>query len=194
MDIVYSVDEVGANNNGIEEEIKTSAVDTSNIDDLEAPTQDTLTSVPVSFSDVEPIEIHEIRDERGRLSDILESIEQDLGISVIPLRMANIAPEVTMLSRHEIYEFGGECYAFSSNIRKNLCEQYVEQVVTCVTEGVPFTLDLVTGITHNGESYKTLLLSRAEWTYIMSRCRTLKQELLTDGNTQMTLTIYAERA
>lgn len=144
--------------------------------------------------DVTPIEIKEIIDVHGRLSDILDSLAEEVGLSVIPLRMANIAPEVSKLQRHEIFTFAGERYAFSKVIRQNVCDRYIEQIVKNISEGVPYQLELITTITWKGNEYKTLLLSRAEWTYIMSKCRDFKQKLITDQKSQITLQILAERA
>ena len=146
------------------------------------------------FSEIEPIVIDTIIDKQGRLSDILESIEEECGISVIPLKMAEIAPEVAQLKRHEIFTLGNERYAFSHRVRLNVCDHYLEQIVSCLSEGVPFTLDLATTISWHDSQYNTFLLSRDEWTYIMSKCRNFKQKLTTDGKSQITLHIFAEKA
>lgn len=151
-------------------------------------------AIQVTFDEeVEPIEIKEIVDAHGRLSDIIDSLEDAVGLSVIPLKMANIAPEVSRLQRHEIFTFGGERYAFSNKIRQNVCDRYLAQITKTISEGVPYQLDLVTTITWRDKVYTTLLLSRVEWTYIMSKCRGYKQTLTTDQKTQITLKVFAER-
>lgn len=162
--------------------------------DLELGSEETQTDIPVMFSEIEPIVIDTIIDKQGRLSDILESIEEECGISVIPLKMAEIAPEVAQLKRHEIFTLGNERYAFSHRVRLNVCDHYLEQIVSCLSEGVPFTLDLATTISWHDSQYNTFLLSRDEWTYIMSKCRNFKQKLTTDGKSQITLHIFAEKA
>lgn len=175
-----------------------SADDTSNglEDDLEflGKNTDSEMSIQVDIEkDVAPIEIKEIVDVHGRLSDIIDALSEEVGLSVIPLRMANIAPEVSKLQRHEIFTFAGERYAFSQVIRQNVCDRYIEQIVKNISEGVPYQLDLITTITWKDNDYKTLLLSRAEWTYIMSKCRDFKQKLITDQKSQITLKVFAER-
>lgn len=162
--------------------------------DLELGSEEAQTDIPVMFSEIEPIVIDTIIDKQGRLSDILESIEEECGISVIPLKMAEIAPEVAQLKRHEIFTLGNERYAFSHRVRLNVCDHYLEQIVSCLSEGVPFTLDLATTISWHDSQYNTFLLSRDEWTYIMSKCRNFKQKLTTDGKSQITLHIFAEKA
>jgi hypothetical protein len=162
--------------------------------DLELGSEEPQTDIPVMFSEIEPIIIDTIIDKQGRLSDILESIEEECGISVIPLKMAEIAPEVAQLKRHEIFTLGNERYAFSHRVRLNVCDHYLEQIVSCLSEGVPFTLDLATTISWHDSQYNTFLLSRDEWTYIMSKCRNFKQKLTTDGKSQITLHIFAEKA
>lgn len=161
--------------------------------DLEIAEPEQEDSISVDFADVEPISIKEIVDVHGRLSDILESVEDELGISVIPLKMVDIAPEVAQLQRHEIFTLGDTRYAFSHRIRKNVCDHYLEQIVTCLSEGVPFKLELGTTIMWHDQQFNTFLLSRDEWTYIMSKCREFKQKLTTDRKSQITLHVYAEK-
>ena len=175
-----------------------SADDTSNglEDDLDFLGKNTASEMSIQVDiekDVAPIEIKEIVDVHGRLSDIIDALSEEVGLSVIPLRMANIAPEVSKLQRHEIFTFAGERYAFSQVIRQNVCDRYIEQIVKNISEGVPYQLDLITTITWKDNDYKTLLLSRAEWTYIMSKCRDFKQKLITDQKSQITLKVFAER-
>lgn len=151
-------------------------------------------AIQVDFEeDIEPIKVSEIIDTHGRLSDIIENLESETGLSVIPLRMANIAPEVSQLQRHEIFTFAGERYAFSRTVRKNVCDRYLSQIVSNISEGVPFSLDLVTSVAWGDDVYKTLLLSRVEWTYILSKCREFKQSFTTDKQSRITMQIFAER-
>lgn len=168
----------------------------SDVDELAVSVEpETEVVLPVDLIKTEPIEIKEIVDTHGRLSDILESFEDDYGISVIPLRMAKIAPEVSKLDRHEIFSFGNNVYAMSQRIRNNVCDTYLSQIVSNISAGIPFELELMTSIVHEDETYETLLLSRAEWTYIMSKCRNFVESLTTDDNqTRLTLHIGTEKA
>lgn len=152
------------------------------------------TTISVDFLDIEAVQIDEIHDTHGRLSDIVESLESLLNLSVIPLRMANIAPEVVDLQRHEIFEFGGERYAFSKKMRKDKLDEYSTEIYQNLSTGLPFSLELVTSVSYQGTIYPTLLLSRAEWTFIMSKYRIYKEELNTDNKSSITLDIFAERA
>lgn len=190
----YGIAELVSN----EKKVAKTAVDTiasSSIEGLdEQSNAGALQNISVQFDDeITPVDIPEIKDEHGRLSDILEALEDELGISVIPLKMANIAPEVTMLQRHEIFTFGGERYAFSKRVRHNVCDRYTENIVASISEGLPFQMELVTGITWNDKEYRTLLLSRTEWTLILSKFRQFKQSLMTDDKTQFVLKVCAER-
>lgn len=161
---------------------------------LDLSTPNAARTFDVQFTDVEPIEVNQIVDKHGRLSDIIEALEEKTGLSVIPLSMANIAPEVTELQRHEIFEFGGERYAFSHRIRRNVVDEYVEAITANISSGIPFALELVTSVVEHDNTYKTLLLSRDEWTYVLSKCRNFKQSLIAnDDETQITMTIMAER-
>lgn len=193
-DMTIRIDELVTSKEKVTEplaEEPTMAEDAEQELELQEPAQDSCISV--DFTEIEPISIKSIVDVHGRLSDILESVEDDLGISVIPLKMVDIAPEVEQLQRHEIFTLGGVRYAFSHRVRKNVCDHYLEQIVTCLSEGVPFTLELATTIIWQDKQYNTFLLSRDEWTYIMSKCREFKQKLTTDNKSQITLHVYAEK-
>lgn len=155
---------------------------------------ETRTEIRVDFVDVEPIVIDEIVDRHGRLSDILEALEEELHVSVIPLRMAKIAPEVTKLQRHEIFMFGKESYSFSQNIRRDVVDSILDSIVSNISSGIPFSYDLITSVMYGEQSYRTLALSRKEWTYILSRCRNYKQSLVTDMANSITLNVFAEKA
>lgn len=68
---------------------------------LDSSKEDTVIPVDIDSVDVDAIEIMSVNDEHGRISDIIESLENETGLSVIPLRMANVLPEVCSLSRHK---------------------------------------------------------------------------------------------
>lgn len=163
------------------------------LDVADAVTKEDSMTISVDFVDTEPIEIPEIVDTHGRLSDIIESFEDSMQLSVIPLKMAGLTNEVSKLSRHEIFTFADEKFAFSQRIRKNVCDRYIDQIVANLSGGVPYTLQLVTTVTCDGKNYITLLLSRKEWTYILSKFRKFVQKLSTDNATHITLYVTAER-
>lgn len=164
------------------------------LDDMAAMTApEARTEIKVDFMDVEPIVIDEIVDRHGRLSDILEALEEELHVSVIPLQMAKIAPEVTKLQRHEIFMFGKESYSFSQNVRRDVVDSILDSIISNISSGIPFSYDLITSVMYDGQSYRTLALSRKEWTYILSKCRNYKQSLVTDMANSITLNVFAEK-
>ena len=150
--------------------------------------------IPVSYVDVEKVLIPEIKDVEGRLSDIVESIETITGLSVVPLEMAAIAPEVTKLQRHEIFELGGHRYAMSSHVRDAVILNYKEKIVSTLSRGLPFIENLSQQITYKGVDYKTFTLSRQEWTLLLSTFREYKGSVRRKNKTDLVLEISTEHA
>lgn len=150
--------------------------------------------IPVTFMDVPPVVITEIKDVQGRLSDIVESIEAETGLSVVPLEMAKIASEVSRLQRHEIFECGNHRFAMSSKIRQSVVDRYIDRITRTLSSGLPFIENLTKIVTYKGEDFKTYTLSRQEWTYIMSAFREYRQSLVRTNGSDIVLEISTEHA
>lgn len=151
------------------------------------------TSIAVEYVDEEAIDLPEIRDTYGRLSDAIEALERITGLSVVPLEMAHIAPEVISLQRHEIFSFGGKRYAMSKKPREITLKTMQDEIVTSLTTGLPYECVLNTTVQYDGQYYSTLSLSRVEWTLLMSRFRHYKQNLSFKNNGTLVLEMFAER-
>ncbi len=151
--------------------------------------------LPIDLTGVatDAIDIVAINDEHGRISDMLEALEEATGMSVIPLKMGKIAPEVASLARHKIYEFDKERFAMSYKIRQKIVETFVERVMRSLSSGVPFREDLITYITYNGLDYRTFSLSEDEWLIVFSKFRHYKQRLFITEDKQFMIEILAER-
>lgn len=150
------------------------------------------TSIPVSYLDVDEIILPEIKDVHGRISDIVDAIEVSTGVAVVPFEMANIAPEITKLQRHEIFQLGDRRFAMSKEIREGVVTQYTNKIVRTLTSGVPFVENLATTVTYNGKVYNTLALSKIEWTTLLSKFRKYKHSLRAQDNSSIILEILAE--
>ena len=150
-------------------------------------------SVDFTRSRVEAIEITAINDEHGRISDIIEALEDETGLSVIPLTMGNIAKEVCSLARHKIFDFNGERYAMSYRIRKNVIDSFCERIVRTLSSGVPFSEVLNTSVIYAGEEFRTLSLSEDEWTEVLAKFRKYKQRLYIVSG-KLVMEILGERA
>lgn len=161
--------------------------------DSEGAREGTVSDIPVDYDlvDVEPVVVPVITDIHGRLSDRVEALEHETGLSVIPLEMANIAPEVESLKRHEIFDFMQERFAFSPNIRNDVIAGWKEKITAHIASGLNFEENLVTSVTYDGKTYKTLSLSRVEWTMLLSMFRNFKQGLVV-RNQNLILCIAAE--
>lgn len=174
-----------------------SVVDDANLfadEEILQDSTDTDVSIAVDVMDVEEITIPAIVDTYGRLSDRVEALEHETGLSVIPLTMANIAPEVESLSRHEIFEFNGERYAMSSKVRDQVINNWQEKVIANLSSGLAFEEGLVINVEYRGILYKTLSLSKNEWTLLLSKFRLFKQSLVIRNRSNIIMTIKAEHA
>lgn len=150
-------------------------------------------ALSVTYIDVPKIIIPEIKDVYGRLSDIIDGIALESNISTVPLEMAGIAPEITKLQRHDIFELGGKRYAMSKVVREDVVKQYTNRVIKKLSNGLPFSENLTTIISYRGKNYRTFALSQREWTLLMSQFRDYKQILKIVGNTELAIEILAEK-
>ena len=148
--------------------------------------------IQVQLVDVEPIKIAEIVDVHGRISDIVESLELKLNIAVVPLSMARIAPEISRLQRHELYELGGQKYAMAKRPRESVVSKYCERIVKTLSSGLPFSESLMINVDYNGTMYRTIALSQVEWTLILSRFRNYKEVLKIVNKNELVMEILAE--
>lgn len=151
------------------------------------------TVLPVRYVDTECIDIPEIVDVHGRLSDAVEALEEATGLSVIPLEMAKIAPEVTELARHEIFELNHVRYAMSHKIREHVITEFIDKIVQSLSTGLPYTEDITAAVEYKGIMYNTFKLSKDEWNLLLSKFRNYRQALVTDNVSQIVLNIFAER-
>ena len=134
-----------------------------------------------------------INDEHGRLSDIFEALEAATGQSVIPFEIGKIAPEVSSLARHKIFEFGGKRYAMSHTLRESVLDNFYTRIMKTLASGIPFSEELNTVVTYDGSDYHTFSLSEDEWTYIMARFRNYKEKLYVNAEKRLVLEILPER-
>lgn len=152
------------------------------------------TNLPIEYMDVDTITIPEIKDLRGRISDIVDVLVEETGSAVIPFEVANISPEVTKLQRHEIFTLDGKSYAMLRVPREDVIEDYTKKIIKTISSGIPFMESLQTQLQHNGILYNTFALSRVEWTLLFSKFRNYRQELKVQDGSNLVLIIYAERA
>lgn len=183
-----------------QDEVILSAEDFSDEDEVEtvdvpAPVTNAETEVDVDLIgiDVVPIELASINDEYGRISDLVEALENETGLSVIPFNMGHISPEVMTLARHKIYEFAGDRYAMSHRKRMTVLEAFQERIIKTLSSGLPFREELNNVVEYNGVEYKTFSLSEEEWKYLMAKFRIYKERLFVTGDNKLVIEILAER-
>ena len=165
------------------------------VDDLTVAEPGEQQEIPVDIMAVnaEAAVLPVINDEHGRLSDIFEALETATGQSVIPFKMGSIAPEVSSLARHKIFEFGGERYAMSHKLRESVIDKFYVSIMKALTSGIPFREELNTTVVYRDSDYHTLALSEDEWTYVMARFRNYKEKLYNNTKNKLVLEILPER-
>lgn len=149
--------------------------------------------VDVTTVNAEAAILPAINDEHGRLSDIFEALEAATGQSVIPFEIGRVAPEVTSLARHKIFEFEGKRYAMSHALRETVLDKFYTRIMKTLASGIPFSEELNTMITYDGNDYHTFSLSEDEWTYVMARFRNYKERLYVSAEKKLVLEILPER-
>lgn len=149
--------------------------------------------ITVNHLDIEEVVIPEIMDNYGRISDMIDHVIEETGVSVVPFEIAGIAPEIVRLRRHTIFNIGARYYAMSKEPRDKVIEEYTQRIITTLSSGIPFTENISVAMTYNGKVYMTLALSQVEWTIIMSKFRYYKQQLYISGAGDLILEIFAER-
>lgn len=157
------------------------------------PVEVASSTIQVDFVDVDALIINDIRDLRGRISDLIDVIEEKTGNSVIPFEVANIAPEIVKLQRHDIFHIDDKCYAMDRVPRNDVVESYTERIIKTISSGLPFIESLQTKMEYGGVLYNTYALSQAEWTIILSKFRRYRQELKIQNGSNIVMSIYAER-
>lgn len=170
------------------EEIEPVAVNLPEMDDGD------VVAVDVSLVEAEAIELPAINDDHGRISDIIRALEDETGLSVIPLEMGHVAPEVQSLSKHSIFVNQGKRFAMSHRIRQDVISGWQERIVKMLSAGLPFEEKLNIIVTYKGEEYETLSLSEDEWTLLMAKFRNYKERLTKTKSGEYCLYVYAERA
>lgn len=151
-------------------------------------------AVNISSVQTEAIELPAINDEHGRISDIITALEDETGMSVIPLEMGHIAPEVQSLREHSIFENSGKRFAMSHRIREDVIDSWQERIIKSLSAGIPFEEVLNIVVTYRGYEYETLALSVDEWTLLMAKFRKYKERLTRTPSGEFCLHVYAERA
>lgn len=160
---------------------------------IDIPKDEQDIDVDYSTLEVQPIELESINDKHGRISDILEALENSTGMSVIPFEMGHIAPEVSSLARHKIFDFDGTRFAMSHKKRSSVIGDYRRRIINTISSGVPFREEINTHVSHNGKDYMTFKLSEDEWTYIIAIFRNYKERLYKTSDGKIILEVLAER-
>ena len=161
--------------------------------EVSKPIVSSTVELQVKHINVEPIQLQEINDTYGRLSDIIEAVEHSTGLSVIPLEMANIAPEVASFNRHDIFTFHNKRFAMSRVPRENVMDAYQEKIIQTLESGVVFREDITTNVKYKDKEYLTLKLSATEWTFLLSKFCRYKQSLRIVDDNSIIMEIFAER-
>lgn len=116
--------------------------------------------------DAEAIQIGNISDKFGKLSDKIDSIAVVNNLAVVSLRDAGILAQVSSLMRHDIVDVCGVRYAMKREPRESILEIYKNQICESLSLGLSYEESLIMKITNGSKTMTTLKLSRIEWSYL----------------------------
>lgn len=133
---------------------------------------------------VEPIQIPEIVDKYGKLSDIIERYENGYSLSVVPLEMTTILPQVKKLQRHEILEYKGKRYASSTErvVSVQRFQEYKDKIYETLAEGQAFVDNLHLSTVIDGIKVETLKFNMHELQLLFGYYRLYDPKLITTSN------------
>lgn len=150
-------------------------------------------NIDVELVDTNEINVTNIYDSKGRMSDAIDAVSRITGYNVIPLSATDIPKEVEFLQRHTLYTIDAVTYAMSNEVRTEKVEEYCTRIMNYIAQGVVFTEKLNRTFTYGDLVYPTLDLTKFEWTLIMSKFKNYKRRLFLKGETDLFLEIQPER-
>lgn len=158
--------------------INSSLVVTSPVDfkrDILGITDPTVTIEIMQYKSlsVEAIVIPDVVDKHGKLSNMIAQYEDAYDLSVVPLSITTILPQVTKLQRHDIVEFNGERYAVSTDriVNAERFLQYEKKIVEQLSEGCAFIDSLWETRDIQGYSVQTVKFNTHELETLCGRFR-----------------------
>lgn len=116
--------------------------------------------------DVEPLQINNITDKHGVLSNKIEEFMSRYDTAVVPLSAIGVTSTLSSLERFDILEVDGVCYAMNRKPRENHLSIYKRQILDALEAGKIFCDSLLIKINCGIEEVTTLNLSQIEWSYI----------------------------
>lgn len=150
-------------------------------------------NIEVELVETNEINVTNIYDSVGRMSDAIEAVSRLTGYNVIPLSATDIPKEVEFLQRHALYPFGDVTYAMSNEVRMEKVHDYCTRISNYIAQGVVFTEKLNRTFSYGGLVYPTLDLTKFEWTLILSKFKSYKRRLYRKGESELYLEVQPER-
>ena len=123
-------------------------------------------NLPENDLDVEPLQINNITDKYGVLSNKIEEFMSQYGTAVVPLSAIGITSSLSSLERFDMLEVDGVCYAMNRKPRENYLSVYKRQILDALEAGKTFCDSLLIKINCGIEEVITLNLSQIEWSYV----------------------------
>lgn len=110
-----------------------------------------------------PLEF-DIRDKYGKISDKIDRLEDEYGLSSLPLEFCNILPQVTELQRHKIIDVMGTKLTIGTErkVRERELSDYVNQIKDTIEGGDIFDDSLLEERNLGGKSYMLLKFNSYE--------------------------------
>lgn len=145
--------------------------------------------IPINYNTDEEIEIGDVVDVYGKLSAKVDEIMQQASTTVLPFAATGVLPQVVQFKEHDIFTLNGTRYVMSRQIRKPVMEQFKNTISETLKSGLPYTKVLMIDIIVGTESYESLLLDQAEWSYLCSLFRRYNARVFQDKYGQLVLKV-----
>lgn len=145
--------------------------------------------IAINYNTDEEVEIGDIIDTYGKLSDRVDEIMVKASTTVLPFTATGVLPQVVEFQRHDIFTINGDRYVMSRQIRKPVMDQFREAITKTLKSGLPYTKVLMVDVVIGTESFESLLLDQAEWTYLCSLFRRYNARVFRDSRGQLVLKV-----
>lgn len=146
-------------------------------------------SIPVEYVPVDEVVIDEIHDKHGKLSEKVQAIMDEVNCSVIPFEAAGILPQVVDFQKHDLVVLNNTRYIMSRDIRSDVVAEFKQKIIDTLESGLPYTKCLTIDIFVGTQSYASLMLSRAEWSYLCSMFKNYNALIIQNAEGQLTLKV-----
>lgn len=143
--------------------------------------------VEVRKSNIKPLEISEVKDSSGRISEIIKRYQDDLGIAIVPVKITKIANWVKP-KEHGIFTLNGESYFYPLNLNNpERIRNFTQSITKDLTEGKVIKQSMYESFEFEGQTHRTLRFTQSEMSDVVTYFSNFGARLLLVGNEDLLL-------